>query len=800
MDPSRDDFLHEEILGLLYDAEDQKDLFPATALHNIGRCLEMACRSKTHSIQHDTHIHDLLNEPDVRRALAHLIDDAQALAEASNAAMNNSDALHHTPVEPALASLRKILLQLGFQLEESNEEIPSEHADPPPGNADASFSRISPPWEVINAWSDQMALTPGERFLVELFDNNLSDDWLIYVQPHFLGLRPDIILLNTKQQVIHIEVKDWSLSNLYWTKYGLRDRSYDGPGAIRQNPIEQTELVRKRFLDGPLSHWNANRRPNTILKSFLYLHSGTKTKATDLFHKRGEERHILVVHHDDVRKEGVTLFTTSSTRQFGGPDSEPALRSLTSYLGEPEYVHDQIVPQPAQRRLCLTKWDRISSQPGLFDEASDESQPIQTFERIRGGAGAGKSHIVALRAARAAQAGKNVLITSLNITMGNYLQGLVRRATTKKAHRDRIVVRHLHGFMTDQRIHAGINSEIQSTPEFSIPQLVDILFDRQLTAPEYVPPMLDAIYVDEGQDFAPEDIKAVSRFLAPDGELVLFADGRQDVYNKLRQWKRLPVPFKPWRQLNGGSKRLPDCVSGWLNVVAEKIKLGDEDDRPLMPAGGVLPNLNDSGFPMWWADLSTDIEAIEATPLAIRLIQKVFQNVHPSDIALLTLRRDIGLRIFGRITYEYGENTVKHVFGDNLIRERHGDDSSMIRKQKLAFHQADGRYKACTIHSFKGWESLFVILVWTSIGAIPEEERGKIASIFYTGSSRCRKGMVILNSDSEFKGFRDERWSDFWAWFSDEEVAQWRQDVQQATPLRRPQVFDPFADDPEALL
>jgi len=798
-----DDYMREEILGVLYDAEELKFRYPTTAIHNVGRCLELACRYR---LGLEPHIRppllDLLKDPVIKSDLGDLIDAAHLLREARNVAAHGLDMLDSEHAQLAIAGIKAILPRLG--LEPACDEVPSEPTREEISNKqEATAGRVVPSWDTINGWTGQMALTEGERYLLTLFDQNLGDQWRIFVRPYFLGLRPDIVLLNTKQQVIHIEVKDWQLENLYWRGKGqLADRAFVGRAQIRGNPILQAQLVRNRFLSGPLASWSEQGRSTSILRSFIYFHRSTKAQALEIFEREARQLSINVVHREDVEQIGLIAFTTRSSRQFGGPESEAVLKSLEPCLGLPECVNASLAAQPAQRRLCLTKWDKKRAQPGFFDEAGHEGQAVQNFERIRGGAGTGKSHIVALRAARAAKLGKRVLVTTFHITMANYLYGLVRKAVVKPEARENILVRHFHGFLYDQQVEAGIAFEPGEAANQSLMEIVDCLFSDTSTSALYGVPKFDAIYIDEGQDFDTEQIQALHRFLAPDGELVLFADGRQDVHGRFKLWNRLPVPFKAWRQINGNSQRLPDFVAKWLNFVAEKNRVGDEADEPLIPSGIHFPELEGiDRYPLWWADLKSEAAGIEAVPCAVRLIQRQFPGAHPADIIILTHRKQIGTRIVGAICRDFGQNTVKHIFGDNLAVERHGSDRAFVRKQKLAFHEADGRFKACTIHSFKGWESQHVILLWTPIPAQNDEERAKVASLFYTAASRCMKSMVILNVDPEFRQFRNEVWTDFFDAIGIEERNAWQKRVDQTRPNTRLAEIvddhDPFAEEDE---
>jgi hypothetical protein len=792
MNDPNDEFRREEILGILYDAEDLKLKHPTSAMHNARRCLELACRFKLgYHLADTTPLSELLRIPQIKLTLGELLDQAHFLRKDGNSASHRIGYFDSEYVDRAILSLKLILNRLGFdpQPEEivpirENQKSDSQSTHP-------TSERLIPSWETLNSRVGQQALTPGERFLVELFKETLSNDWQIFVQPHFLGLRPDIVLLNVMQQVIHIEVKDWQLEGLCWNEDDqLRDERFSGRDQIRDNPILQSNLVRHRFLDGPLAGLNDAGRATKVLKSFLYFHCGTKAQTDQIFNtKQARDRSIKVLHRTDVEHLGASAFTTSSQKQFGGPESEPILRSLEAYLGLPEYVEEVLIAQPAQRRQCLTKWERPKDQAGLFENQQAPRPHEQTFERYRGGAGAGKSVIVALRAARAAKLGKKVLVTSLHITMANNLYGLFRRAATNPEDRKQVLVRHFHGFLYDQRVSAGLVGKRGNARRSQLKEVMEDLFGEKNSAANFRPTVFDAIYIDEGQDFDAEQIKALSKFLSPDGELILFADGRQDVHGKFRLWKRLPVPFKPWRQLNGSSQRLPDFVASWLNFVAKEIEVGDESDAPLIPNGERLFQPDEvQNLPLWWSDFENEIEGFEAVPFAIRQIQQQFPKTNPSDIAVLTNFREVGQRIVGSIVREFGKNTVKHIFGDILTQERLKTDKHVVRRQKLAFHQEDGRFKACTVHSFKGWESEHVVLLWTPISVESAAEKSKVASLFYTGASRCKKSMTILNVNPDYRRFRDENWTELMEAIGSDSQGKWRDLVNSAKPFTRQKI------------
>ena len=85
---------------------------------------------------------------------------------------------------------------------------------------------------------------------------------------------------------------------------------------------------------------------------------------------------------------------------------------------------------------------------------------------------------------------------------------------------------------------------------------------------------------------------------------------------------------------------------------------------------------------------------------------------------------------------------VNHVFENEEEKRYH--------KYKKAFWMGDSRLKISTIHSFKGWEVLNVILY------IPENYFGSddvYDKIVYTAMTRTRQNLIVINSNKRYWEF-----------------------------------------------
>jgi uncharacterized protein YjbI with pentapeptide repeats len=108
---------------------------------------------------------------------------------------------------------------------------------------------ISPKREDID--SLKTPLNCGERKVLDFFDENLSEDWEIYIQPHLNGLRPDFVLLNPNIGIAIFEVKDWDLNAMLYrvkqiennTELWAKKNGIDFQ--VKDNPIEKVALYKE---------------------------------------------------------------------------------------------------------------------------------------------------------------------------------------------------------------------------------------------------------------------------------------------------------------------------------------------------------------------------------------------------------------------------------------------------------------------------------------------------------------------------------------------------------------------------
>jgi hypothetical protein len=581
-------------------------------------------------------------------------------------------------------------------------------------------------------------LTDGEMFLVQMLDQQLDLEWKIYVQPYLPNLRPDIVIAHPEKGLIVWEVKDWNLNNFGMIAGRLTGQA-DGRKWVQENPIYKTKLYMDAICEYVLaanyeSISVGNQIPQTLCRGAVYFHKSNTDETFKLFKQTHQQykskiciftREMIANNFEDNFRNNFPIYGN----QYSGEVSI-TMDTIHQMLQPPEHEKERLLPLPN-----LTK-----EQQGLFD---NKKRTTQLFKRIRGVAGSGKSIVLAHRASEQNCNGGNILILSYNSTMSHALRDLLKRSRLA-LNWNQIENTHFHKWLYNQAVFSGMLKKINrnsDTDENNFDQFItfleEIIADPQ-KSPDYSETFhrgfYDGIYIDEAQDFEPKWLNLLAKYLKPTGEMVIFADHRQNIYKKdggktATQMKRCRFSGK-WAQLKT-SQRVTFNVATFLNKLAINTRIGDEEDFELEKQSRL--NQKDFDFNVQTCiPVNTKFDAIMSINEAILQLG----NPHHSDIAILTIDHATGLQLVKQ--YQEHFQKITHVFGE----------TDWERKQrKFTFRMGTGCIKMCTIHSFKGWEISNVIVLWTKS---PNEAQHSIRhELLYTAISRTLGNIVIINSNRE---------------------------------------------------
>jgi len=604
-----------------------------------------------------------------------------------------------------------------------------------------SESRLYPTWEQIKTLKQPP--TKGELFLLEYLDNNLPKEWEIFFQPYLNGDRPDIAILNKNVGLMIIEVKDWNLDNyssqetwFYNRKKKKKEKGYsyfvsDGKGTYKiPSPISQVERYRENLIGLYLpqigEQIDRNKKSLSAFRVGLYFHKMSTVEANDLVITNPKRCTVFGVDLLKGGKNNLRKVIPDFDRKY----------SLSMKKGWHEKIRFWLIP-PFH---SLEQGMNITLNPEQKNHATPKEH---SHQRLRGVAGSGKTLVIAQRAASLAALGKKVLIVTFNITLWHYIRDHVSRAKYGFEWYQ-IEFNHFHGFIKNYLNENDIKwpnndgTDDDYFLSYAVPQLV---IDEKKKGKNKKHRAYDAILIDEGQDFHKLWYDLLCLFLNNNDELLLVIDEKQNIYSRDNSWVDSMTGTKfrgRWRILKE-SYRTPNLLMEQANSFAETF-LPEIGSTPI--PNNYQTDLFDPHF--IWRNLD-GIGYVEKVVAAFNWLTRT-KGVHPQDIIILLPTHDEGwslVNYFNDIKIH-----INHVF----------EDDSNDHQHKKSFWMGDSRLKMSTIHSFKGWELMNVMLIIPKKGSGSEPE---LDSLIYTSLTRTRSNLIVFNQHPKYEGY-GQNWPQTW--------------------------------------
>lgn len=375
--------------------------------------------------------------------------------------------------------------------------------------------------------------------------------------------------------------------------------------------------------------------------------------------------------------------------------------------------------------------------------------PNRTVQ-INGVAGSGKTQILVQRAVNThLLTGRPILILAYNITLANYLLARLNQVKADFS-RNQFIINHYHGFFKENALSLGLKPEQRRTngqkyiddDEYTYSYDLVEFFSRK----ESETKRFDNIFIDEIQDFKPEWIEIIRRyFLTPGGEMVVFGDAAQNLYNRPLDSKgqiKIQIGRNGWNNsLNKSHRFVSQSLSDLL--AAFNHRFIDTDNLGVAHQTSVFEEYSCLSY----HNIGTDATAEQISELCHSII--LDENRPAKDIAILGGRNALLQEIEKCLsdnsdidviaTFETsGEaETVRH--GDSKYPER--DICSIARGKRARFTVDNQCLKISSVHCFKGWESPCVIII---IEACERNSR-----LIYTGLTRARERVIVINCGNE---------------------------------------------------
>lgn len=583
--------------------------------------------------------------------------------------------------------------------------------------------RVEPPLAELHRLPTP--LTAGERAVLDLLHSRLDVSWEIYIQPFLNGLRPDFVLLNPRNGIVVLEVKDWDLDAMrYFVKDGRLWAERDGRTFLKEkdNPFSAVQRYKEEIYE--------------LYATTLPAKSGLRVITAGVVFTRADRDVVLRLFNDCRKKmaKWPNQYPVAGQRELSGGDidalipahryrnnnmSSAAATELRNWLVEPDVAQEQREPL------------RFDARQLAFIRNGGGAR----MRRLKGPAGSGKSVVLAARAARLACVGKRVLVVTYNITLMNYLHDLVQRcARDEETHELDIAsrrpceveIRHFHGWCKTVIETAGRAPEYDDLwQQHGVQAVLDermalLAHECLLEAPEQPRTQgenqsahagghrYDAIFVDEGQDYLPLWWNVLRDALRPGGEMLLVADPTQDVYERSASWTDAAMTgagFRgPWN-LMATSYRLPRVLAVQATLFAREFITSGE---VVVPEPEPQQELDLYPAHLQWTQAPANDLAQTSVRLALAIVSQFRPDVVAwADVAILVQTIEIGKAVVTAL------RTMKfapiHTFPEGTEQNQE-EERRAAKRKKLAFFKGGASIKVTTLHSYKGWEGRAVVV------------------------------------------------------------------------------------------
>ncbi|MEG3131151.1 NERD domain-containing protein [Pantoea cypripedii] len=629
--------------------------------------------------------------------------------------------------------------------------------------------------------------TPGELHLLNYLAEHLDDTYEIFFNPFIDGDRPDFIILKKHTAIFIVEVKDYTPGNYSVDAFNKWHVS-SGQGTSRiSSPQSQAFRYKSNLYNLHLPvlglKYLENRNFFSIVHPYVYLHKSERTDVDDLYSHANSElmirsRHLAEqyklkeISHEKYNRQADQISTVKRklTRDksmiYGVDRINDLVRKITSI--KPHILFDERIYDDFKRRLL--PGDHILKQGikiPLDDRQAKLTISIPRKEKIKGVAGCGKTTIIANRAVNAYHRHEDaVLILTFNITLKNLIKD---RISDILGYRDcqNFAVTNYHQFFNSQ-----LNETAQDISDLIEKYGFNELYKRDVfngfTVEKY-----QTILIDEVQDFESEWVKIIrDNFLYSDGEMVLFGDESQNIYD--RDNKRAAViaqGFGEWKKLKRSYRTSLDSP---LNQLFKDYQLRylieKYSDSELFEQGNIQAGMNFDIIKYHSCQSDWESECFEKIKDYIKNY-----NFNPNDVVILSsnifLVRKLNERLkesekticmfetytelaelFKVCKEDYDSDRLKMLSQDGLrdvfnkFSEIKPEIERVRRAKKNHFYQNSGLIKLSTVHSFKGLESKTVFYIMDDKDT-PE--------IIYTSITRSVENLIILDKSN------DKKYADF---------------------------------------
>lgn len=621
--------------------------------------------------------------------------------------------------------------------------------------------------------------TEGEIFLLEFLETRFGDEVEVYFQPCFNGDRPDIVLMSRNAGVVIIEVKDWNLD-----LYGIDTDNKWSVRSISQrvkSPFQQVYAYKKNFFEihvnGLLEKSLKSPVFFKLINTYVYFHHGSKQAIRNLYDPHLERlRERARQNDEDYTSKKKDFDAYERTREWIERGKRRFERDMSFAIHRDALDKIRFPIEAKDNRFYESVYDefrRLLNPPfhyaseGMPPNYSDKQRRLvessaQARSKICGLAGSGKTAVLAGRAVSAYKRhGGRVLILTFNITLCSYVHDKIS-AVREDFPWSSFDITNYHRFVTAALNNSGIDIHIpeelqydgddsavaRQTAERRNQYLEDSYYSNlRIFEGAEIEPKYSTVLIDEIQDYKPEWIKMIrSHFLEADGEMLLFGDEKQNIYNRDLDGERrskVVEGFGTWIKLTKSyrydeqSPIIPLVDAFQRNFLLQNYELDADESFQL--------SLTNIGVLAYGA-----FDRKKMDELAEKIIEIAKGNmIHPNDISIISSQEFI-LRELDHVLRTSDRHKERTLCAfPSLEVTQHAKYSKKYQEissaKKKGFNLNSGVMKLSSTHSFKGFESPFIFLLVNNKDS-PE--------MVFTGLTRAKQNVVVfLEEDSPYLEF-----------------------------------------------
>lgn len=623
--------------------------------------------------------------------------------------------------------------------------------------------------------------TEGEIFLLHYLQDNFDPEAEVYFQPCFNGERPDIVIIKEGVGAIIVEVKDWNLDS-----YRVSEKNQwllAKNNALLKSPFAQAFAYKLNLFEvhanGLLEKSMASETFYGLIKVYVYFHNTTKNKIAEFYEPAIRElRSELDVNQQVFREQKVgyeqyekkRIYLTNKKKQLERDVgylaiTRDSLKKIAFSGGKQNPLFEAGVYTELIRLLQPPFHYANEGKPILYTKPQARLSESLAGARVKvcGVAGSGKTSVLAKRAVNAHRRhGEPVLILTFNLTLRMFIKDKLNEVREDFSWGAFHIVNY-HKFISAALSGAGIEVHVPKDLVDPSAYFEECYYSNESIFDNYKADRYKTILIDEAQDYKPEWQRIIRKyFLAEDGEMVLFADEKQNIYERsVDEEKRANViaGFGRWQRLSKSFRYEQDSPILRLAVAFQEQFLSEKyifDGDESYQHTAFLPGVGVNAVGAWSAGKSRDVAEI-----IISIAKR--EDIHPNDITIVSSKEDVlreidfairngPLHQEKTITSFASKEVVERVRSKRLgLAEERKELRQLSSIRKQGFNLNSGVMKLSTLHSFKGFESPTVFVLVNDLDG-PE--------LVYTGLTRAKENIVVLLPDGS-------RYFDFFARYLD---------------------------------